>query len=246
MLTINDSDVTSPQLVNITGTGSNIGISQNALYPGLKFAQQSLGVASNPLNVTLTNKGTTPITISSLQMVGDFSQTNKCNNTIPVGGKCVISVKFTPTQTDYRYGALVVNSSDPASPHTIRAYGPATQVSLNPTSLTFGASSGGHNQRLTDLHRGECWNAEAHLRQHRGHRRLCPDQQLSQPNAAGTHLHSDCNLHAHRDWSTNGQCSPQRQQWQHHQPRVCDVDGNRAVGARRKHGHRISCRFGQP
>ena len=143
VLTINDSDVTSPQLVNITGTGSNVGISQNALYPGLKFAQQSLGVASNPLNVTLTNKGTTPITISSLQMIGDFSQTNKCNNTIPVGGKCVISVKFTPTQTDYRYGALVVNSSDPASPHTIRAYGPATQVSLNPTSLTFGPQAVG-------------------------------------------------------------------------------------------------------
>jgi hypothetical protein len=143
VLTINDSDVTSPQLVNLTGMGSSIGVSQNSLYPGLKFAQQALGVPSNPLNVTLTNKGNSPITISSLQMVGDFSQTNKCNNQIPVGGKCVISVKFTPTETDYRYGALVVNSSDPASPHTIRAYGPATQVSLNPPSITFGAQAVG-------------------------------------------------------------------------------------------------------
>jgi phospholipase C len=143
VLTINDSDVSSPQLVNLTGMGSNIGISMNALYPGLKFAQQALGVPSNPLNVTLTNKGTSTITISSLQMIGDFSQTNKCNNQIPVGGKCVISVRFTPTETDYRYGALVVNSSDPASPHTIRAYGPGTQVSLNPTSLTFGSQAVG-------------------------------------------------------------------------------------------------------
>lgn len=143
VLTINDSDISSPQLVNLSGVGSNIGVSMNSLYPGLKFAQQALGVPSNPLNVTLTNKGTTPITISNLQMVGDFSQTNKCNNQIPVGGRCIISVKFTPTETDYRYGALVVYSNDPGSPHTIRAYGPATQVSLNPPSLTFAAQTVG-------------------------------------------------------------------------------------------------------
>jgi phospholipase C len=143
VLTINDSDPTSPQLVNLGGVGSNIGISLNSLYPGLKFAQQALGVASAPLNVTLTNKGATPITISNLQIVGDFSQTNKCNGSIPVGGKCIISVKFTPTQTDYRYGNLIVSSNDPASPHMIRMYGPATQVSLNPASLTFGAQTVG-------------------------------------------------------------------------------------------------------
>jgi archaellum component FlaF (FlaF/FlaG flagellin family) len=143
VLTINDSDVTSPQLVNLGGTGSNIGVSLNSLYPGLKFAQQALGVPSTPLNVTLTNKGATPITISNLQVVGDFSQTNKCNSVIPVGGKCIISVKFTPTQTDYRYGNLIVTSNDPASPHMIRMYGPATQVSLNPTGLTFAAQTVG-------------------------------------------------------------------------------------------------------
>ncbi len=123
VLTINDSDPTSPQLVNLGGVGSNIGVSLNSLYPGLKFAQQALGVPSAP--------------------VGDFSQTNKCNGLIPVGGKCIISVKFTPTQTDYRYGNLIVTSNDPGSPHMIRMYGPATQVSLNPTSLTFAAQTVG-------------------------------------------------------------------------------------------------------
>ena len=137
VLTINDSDVTSPQLVNLNGGGSNIQVSANSLYPGLKFAQQALGVPSTALNVTLTNKGTTALTISNMQMVGDFSQTNKCKGTIPVAGRCVIAVTFTPTQTDYRYGNLIVTSNDPGSPHMIRMYGPATQVSLNPVSLTF-------------------------------------------------------------------------------------------------------------
>jgi phospholipase C len=143
VLTINDSDVTSPQLVNLSGVGSNIMVSANSLYPGLKFAEQALGVPSVPLNVTLTNKGTSAITISNLQMVGDFSQTNHCNGSIPVGGRCVIAVTFTPTETDFRYGNMVVTSNDPGSPHMIRMYGPATQVSLNPATLTFGPQAVG-------------------------------------------------------------------------------------------------------
>jgi len=142
-LTINDSDVTSPQTVNLTGTGSNIQVSANSLYPGLAFPLQALGVPSTPVNVTLTNKGTTPITISNIQTLGDFTQTNRCKGTIAVGGRCVIAVTFTPTQTDYRYGVMTVTSSDPASPHQIRMDGPATQVALNPGNLTFGAQTVG-------------------------------------------------------------------------------------------------------
>jgi hypothetical protein len=76
-------------------------------------------------------------------MVGDFTQTNRCKGTIAVGGRCVIAVTFTPTQTDYRYGVMTVTSSDPASPHQIRMDGPATQVALSSSSLTFGAQKVG-------------------------------------------------------------------------------------------------------
>jgi hypothetical protein len=138
-LTVNDSFAGSPQLVTLSGVGSNIAVSQDALYPGLDFPETNINTKSSPISVTLTNKGSSAITLSNLQMVGDFTEANKCKGTIPVGGKCVIQLTFAPTQTDLRYGALIIYSSDPASPHTVRMYGESTQVALSPTSLTFGS-----------------------------------------------------------------------------------------------------------
>jgi hypothetical protein len=129
--------------VALTGFGSNIGVSQNGVYPGLKFGTQTIKTVSPTQNVTLTNKGTTPITISNITVIGEFSQNNHCNGTIAVGGKCVISVNFKPQSTDIRYGNIVITSSDIGSPHNIRAWGPASRVTLNPPSLTFPAQSVG-------------------------------------------------------------------------------------------------------
>ena len=136
-LTVNDSDPSSPQTVTLNGMGSNLAISNNGIYPGVKFGTQALGTTSAPINVTLTNKGTSPITISNIAVIGDFGQTNQCRGTIAVGGKCVLHVTFTPTVTDYRYGNIIITSNDIGSPHTIRMYGPATRVTLSPASLTF-------------------------------------------------------------------------------------------------------------
>jgi phospholipase C len=142
-LTINDSATGSPQLVTLSGVGSNIQVSNNSLYPGLVFPETNINTTSVAANVTLTNKGTSAITISNIQMIGDYAQTNRCNGTIPVGGRCVIAVTFHPTQVDYRYGLMQVTTNDPASPHQIRMDGLSTMVDLAPASLTFGPQTVG-------------------------------------------------------------------------------------------------------
>jgi hypothetical protein len=93
--------------------------------------------------VGLTNVGTTPITISSVQTVGDFSQTNNCRGSIPAGATCALTITFRPTGTGERYGMVVVNDSDPASPHPVRLMGMGQAAQVSTAALTFGAQTVG-------------------------------------------------------------------------------------------------------
>ena len=137
-LTITDTDVTSPQVVNLQGTGSEVSIS-NSLYPGLVFSVTTfVGSASVPQTVTMTNNGASPLAIASISTVGDFSDTTTCGTSLAPSGSCTISVKFVPTTSGVRYGNLVVNDNDPASPQAVRLTGTGTAVSVNPLKMNFG------------------------------------------------------------------------------------------------------------
>jgi phospholipase C len=137
-LTITDTDGTSPQVVNLQGTGSEVSIS-NSLYPGLVFSVTTfVGSASVPQTVTMTNNGASPLAIASISTVGDFSDTTTCGTSLAPSGSCTISVKFVPTTSGVRYGNLVVNDNDPASPQAVRLTGTGTAVSVNPLKMNFG------------------------------------------------------------------------------------------------------------
>jgi len=136
-LTITDSDLTSPQVVNLQGTGSNVSITSSA-YPGVIFGTLPLLSTSTPRVLTLTNHGSSTLRIFSVETVGDFTATSTCSNRVVPGGSCTISVGFKPTSTGTRYGNLVISTSDPASPHTVRLTGTGAAVSWSPTSLNFG------------------------------------------------------------------------------------------------------------
>ena len=136
-LTINDSDASSPQIVNLTGRGTYVGMAPPQ-SPGLAFKTTTLG-SSASLKATLTNHGVTPLTISSVSTVGEFSQTNTCGVSVAAGAKCTFTITYTPqTAGPIIFGNLVVNDGDPASPTTLRLTAAATGVSLSPASLTFG------------------------------------------------------------------------------------------------------------
>jgi phospholipase C len=155
-LTITDSDVTSPQTVSLTGTGSNVGLS--VLYPGIKFLPQALGTTARSQSVTLTNYGSTPLTISGISTVGEsgtYPQTNNCGSSLAAGANCTIRVGFSPIVSGTAPGTLMIADDDPASPQTIRLLGKGTAVGLTPFSLTFGSQGVGttsapQNVKLTN------------------------------------------------------------------------------------------------
>jgi hypothetical protein len=109
----------------------------------LSFENQTVGIGSSPLVVTLTNSGNLPLTITSIQITGadssDFGQTNNCPSSLAPNVSCKISVTFTPTATGNRSAAVSVTDNAPGSPQSVPLTGVGTSpsVTLSPASLTF-------------------------------------------------------------------------------------------------------------
>ena len=138
-LTVNDSDQSSPQEVSLFGTGTYGDLP--VLYPGMVFSRTNIG-SSAKQNVKFTNTGPTALTISQIQTLGQFSQTNTCGTLLTPGSSCDITVTFTPTGTGNIRGNLVIWDSDPASPHTGRLTGVGTAVDQQPGQLFLAAPVG--------------------------------------------------------------------------------------------------------
>lgn len=135
-VTIADNAANSPQRVGLSGTATApiVGLSPNALSFGL----QAVGSTSAVQNVTLTNEGTSTLTINSITASGDFAQTNMCPGSLASGANCMISITFSPTTGGARGGSVTINSAG-NSPQNVSLIGTASSgtASLSPTTVTF-------------------------------------------------------------------------------------------------------------
>jgi hypothetical protein len=114
----------------------------------LNFGNQSVGVKSSPMNLTVTNNQGLVLNFPSSPTIGgtnpgDFQiQTNTCGNSLIVGGTCTISVTFMPAAIGARSATLNIIDDLPNSPLTIALSGTGVNssspaVQLTPPSLTF-------------------------------------------------------------------------------------------------------------
>jgi hypothetical protein len=125
----------------------------------LTFTQQALGSTSAAKNVTLTNHGSTALTISSVGVTGtdpnDFAETNTCGSSLAAEASCTLSVTFSPKGINNRTATLTVTDSVPGGSQSVPLQGVGTAASFSPTSLTFatqtvGTSSSPQVITLTD------------------------------------------------------------------------------------------------
>jgi hypothetical protein len=115
------------------------------LYPGtLTYNPQLVGTSSQPQTANLYNAGSTPLNLTSIKIGGidpnDFTQTNNCPTSVPVGGGCQIQVTFTPMVIGNRQAELVIAYKGTPSPQSVALTGQGVggvSVSLTPSSLTF-------------------------------------------------------------------------------------------------------------
>ena len=156
---ITDTASGSPHTVALSGMGVAPAVSLSP--PSLSFVSQTIGTSSTVQTITLTNGGSTTLSITSLVMAGanagDFAQTNSCGSSVASGGSCTISVTFTPSASGSRTASVSVTDNASGSPQTVglSGAGVAPAVSLSPTSLSFvsqtiGTSSTVQTITLTD------------------------------------------------------------------------------------------------
>ncbi len=130
-ITVTDNDSSSPQVVQLTGTGTSI-----FLTPPKQFPRVVVGAFSSQI-YTMTNYGGAPLNISGISTRGDFSDTTTCKAQLAPTASCNITVKFSPTSSGNRYGALFVRSNDAYSPYVVVLQGGGQAISLSPNKLTF-------------------------------------------------------------------------------------------------------------
>jgi hypothetical protein len=103
-----------------TVTLSGIGAKQSyTVAPtGLAFGNQRRATSSAPQPVTVTNTGAVALPITSITLSStnytQFSQTNNCGASVPVGSQCTISVVFKPGSIGSKSAKLNVKSGGAA------------------------------------------------------------------------------------------------------------------------------------
>jgi hypothetical protein len=140
-LSLTDNALSSPQQVSLSGIGVAPSVTLSATSLG--FTNQTVGTASGPQSVTLSNVGNGTLTIANLSIVGadggDFVQINNCPPGLSAGASCVISVSFAPTAAGSRTAAVTIQDDAAGSPQAIALTGTglSAAVTLFPSSITF-------------------------------------------------------------------------------------------------------------
>jgi Family of unknown function (DUF6519)/Abnormal spindle-like microcephaly-assoc'd, ASPM-SPD-2-Hydin len=143
-INIQESADTIPLAIMLTGTAIQPQVSTSPT--SLVFPSQTVGATSAPQIVTLTNPGSSQLTISSVAIESsDYSLTTACGGSLQAGQQCTISIRFEPTAPGTRPATLLVQTNASNIPGGILnipltgtgiAAIPAATVS--PTSLSFG------------------------------------------------------------------------------------------------------------
>ncbi|HEX5410279.1 MAG TPA: choice-of-anchor D domain-containing protein [Terriglobia bacterium] len=103
--------------------GTSIAAPLTTLCPtSVNFGTQTVGTSSPPQAVSLNNSGTSDLTVSAVNISGDFAQTNTCG-TLPAGMGCTVSVTFSPTTSGTRTGTLTVTDNATANRQTVQLTG---------------------------------------------------------------------------------------------------------------------------
>ena len=116
----------SPQKVPLTGTGTYVQLVPTTL----NFGTQPVGTRSLAKKITLTNKGSAAVNITSISITGidakDFAETNTCGKSVASGASCFIKVTFKPLVKGKRTADVSVYDNGGGSPQKVGLIGTGT------------------------------------------------------------------------------------------------------------------------
>ncbi len=140
--------------VNVSGVGTAVKLTGSPLV----FGNVLVKTTSAALTATMTNTGTTAITMGTISLTDTTDYTISANtcpasgSTLAGGASCTISVKFNPASTGFKRGAVIINDSDPSSPQLVGLGGTGTSnVVLTPNTIQFATTAVGVTSALTKV-----------------------------------------------------------------------------------------------
>ncbi|HUO36313.1 MAG TPA: choice-of-anchor D domain-containing protein [Candidatus Acidoferrum sp.] len=141
---LNFHDNASPgeQSVALSGTGQGT-IAASVTPASISFVSTSVGTKTAATAVTVANKGTATLEVTSISVVGteagDFPETTNCAGAVLPSQSCTVQVVFSPTAGGARSATLQVQDNAPGSPQNVVLSGTGTQAAatLSPASLNF-------------------------------------------------------------------------------------------------------------
>jgi len=118
-ITITDSAATSPQTLNLAGTG--VGAATTTVTSH-NYGQIAVG-ASASYRLYLINNQMVALNITGITVSGGYSQTNHCVSPLGAGQYCDITVTFAPTAVGLVSGVLTIMDNANNSPQTVTLTG---------------------------------------------------------------------------------------------------------------------------
>jgi hypothetical protein len=157
-LQVYDDAVTSPQVVNLSGTGTApLTLSASALT----FSAQKLGTISPPKNITLTNHETQAESFT-LTPSANFNATSNCaNGVIASNSSCILSIVFAPaasaTAGPLSGSLTVADTAAIGSPLTVSLSGSASTTNPPPAVAIVAPGAGAAGTTVNVVITGNGW-----------------------------------------------------------------------------------------
>jgi sugar lactone lactonase YvrE len=140
-ISVVDNATGSPHTAALTGPGT----APQATFTSstLTFPSTLVGTSATTQSTTLSNPGTTALTITSISVTGanssSFGESNNCGTSLAAGASCTITVTFTPASAGGLSASVTVADNATGSPQTVTLTGTGTapQAVLSPNPLAF-------------------------------------------------------------------------------------------------------------
>ena len=148
--------------VGFTTTTGSVTVTSNSTVPTERIFFSGIGgspqltiqspAATNPISIPqmtfgtspatyatlyLKNTGNLPLTISSVEVSGEFTQGNTCGIPVRVNATCVVSVVLSPLTAGVKQGTLTVVSNDPTHPTLVLSLAGNVLANANSPAITF-------------------------------------------------------------------------------------------------------------
>jgi Malectin domain len=116
----------------------------------LNFGNQTTATTSAAKSITLTNTGTSYLSVSGISMSGanasDFLLSNTCGSIVASGATCTLSVSFKPSLVAAESANIVISGNQPGSPTLISLSGTGiAAITSGGLIITPSATSAGEN-----------------------------------------------------------------------------------------------------